>query len=549
MNNNSKGKLQSLFTKAQNVVYQKLYKDNEFENIKNEQKADYRSILAVLDDPTIYTDKQKLFEADMLDFYDNNLDDELVAVFRLEKTENSYRLYGLKLFKDGDNTIVSTNEVNSYTQEITQEILENMIYFFIKNSIDDYESVPRLNAKQIVLFQNGESGKLNIEIFKEQNIKRFITPVTSQDLELAQKLNLVKTKKLNQTSASEYCELLGMMLENKIFIKDGDEDSYYYYELLFDDIAFQDGRVVNKRVYDTNLEGRKFRCVDAKDSLSIMPLKEYEIQNIGIRYRLNNKILVHKDKIVATNIEVSSSQEGEKVLHIVMADKKGKVSLWKDDTLLFSQELNIDNIQSVTSTLNSTYKTVTLHNRVEDKEYSLNNKTLTLINTTPIEVNKMGIFEIENTTFNSNRYSINSDNYLLIDSFKYNLGYWPTHLAVASNIVTISNGNALYKYRLDDSLLITSKERYSGFKGEVTKLLYFHSGEYLIVGTTNSEIVLFKKDELKPIKILSNFGYNINDISLSEDDSYLVVANGDMITYVFELDVILNNIVLNQEKK
>jgi len=546
MNNNSKGKLQSLFTKAQNVVYQKLYKDNEFENIKNEQKADYRSVLAVLDDPTIYTDKRKLFEADMLDFYDNDLNDELVAVFRLEKTEKSYRLYGLKLFKDGDNTIVTTNEVNSYTQNITQKILENMIYFFIKSSIDDYESVLRMNAKQIVLFQDEKKDSLKIEIFKEQNIKRFITPVTSQDLELAQKLNLVKTKNLNQTSASEYCELLGMMLENKIFIKDGNEDNYYYYELLYDEIGFKDGRVVNKRVYDTNLEGREFRCVDAKDSVSIMPLKEYEIQNIGIRYRLNNKNLVHEDKIVATDIKISTSKDAEKTVNVMIADESGKVSLWKDNMVVLSQNVNIENIQSIA--LNSTLKTVTIYNRVEGKEYSINNNSFSLLNTIPIEQNRMGIFEIENSMYNSRRYSINSENYLFIDNVKYNLGYWPTHLAVSSNFVTISNGNTLYKYSLDENLMMINKEVYSGFKGEVTKLLYFHSGEYLLVGTSASELVLYKKDELKPIKIISNFGYNINDISLSEDDNYLVVANGDMITYVFELDVILNNIVLNQEK-
>ena len=551
MNNKSKGKLQSLFTKAQNVVYQKLYKENEFESIKNEQKADYRSVLAVLDDPAIYTDKQKLFEADMLDFYDNDLDDQLVVVFRLEKTKKSLRLYGLKLFKDGDNTIVTTHEVNFYrkktSQKVSQKILENMIYFFIKSSIDDYESVPRLNTKQMVLFQDETKESLKIEIFKEQNIKRFTTTVTSQDFELAQKLDLIETKKLNQTSASEYCELLGMMLENKIFIEDGNEDDYYYYELLFEDIAFQDGRIVNKRVYDTNLEGREFRCVDAKDSISVMSIQEYEIQNIGIRYRLNNNNLVHEDKIVATDIQVKKAEDGTNILKILIADEKGIISLWENNSLLLTQKSDIENIQSIS--LNSELNRVTIINRLEEKEYSIENNFLKETKTTPIAQIKNGIFEISNVVFNLKRYSIDSDNYLVIDDNEYNLGYWPTNLAVSSNYLVISNGNSLYRYSLDENFNIIKKENYSGFRGEVTKLLYFNSGEYLIVGTSDSEIVLYKKDELKPIKIISDFGYSINDISISDDDNYLVIANGDAIVYLFELDVILNNIILNQEKK
>jgi len=547
MNNKSKSKLQSLFIKAQNVVYQKLYKENEFENIKNEQKSDYRSVLAVLDDPTIYTEKEKLFEADMLDFFDNELDDELVIVFRLEKTEKSFRLYGLKLFKDGDNTIVTTHEVNSYREEINQKNLENMIYFFIKSSIDDYESVPRINAKQMVLFQDEKRDSLKIEIFKEQNIKRFITSVTSQDFQLAKKLNLIKTKNLNQISASEYCELLGMMLENKIFIKDGDEDSYYYYELLFEDIAFQDGRVVNKKVYNKNLEDREFRCVDAKDSISVMPIKEYEIQNIGVRYRLNNIKLIHEDKIVKSDI-VKKSENNTDILYTFLADEKGKVSFWKNDTLILSQSLNLENIQSVY--LNRNLKTVTITNRLEIQEYSIDESGyLNSIKTTPVAQIKNGIFEIEKVFYNSKKYSIDSGNYLVIDEFEYNLGFWPTHLAVASNFVLVSNGNSLYRYTLDDNFAIINKEFYRGFYGDVTALRYFHNEEYLIVGTSDSEIVLYKKDELNPIKVISNFGYNINDISISDDDNHLVVANGDGIVYIFDLDVILNNIVLNQEKK
>jgi len=544
MNNRSKGKLQSLFTKAQNVVYQKLYKDNEFNNIKNEQKKDYRSILAILDDPEIYTDKKKLFEADMLDFYNNDLNDQLVVVFKLEKAENSFRLYGLKLFKDGDNAIATTYEVNSYTKDITQKKLEDMIYFFIKSSINDYESRRRINAKQIVFFKDEKKNILEIETYKDQKIKRFTTDITSQDFSLAQKLHLIGYKNLNQSSASEYCHLLGMMLENKIFLDNGDENSYYYYEQLFEDIAFQDGRVVSKRVYDTNLKNRDFRCVDAKDSIAIMPIKEYEIQNIGVKYRLNNSAIVHEKRVVAVDILLS---QNKKSLYSVIIDEGAKVSFWKDDTLLFTQDLKIENIQSIK--LEDNFTKVVIKNRVEIKEFTISDKSLILEKTIPIVQASSGIFEVANTIFNSKKYSIDSYNYLLVDSTSNDLGYWPTHLAVSSDNVVISNSKALYKYTLDENFYVVNREQLSGFNGEVTKILYFNSGEYLIVGTSKSEIILYKKDGLKPIKVIANFGYSINDISISDNDRYIIVANGDEIVYIFELDVILNNIILNQEKK
>ena len=541
---NQGGGLQTKFGQALNNTLKRL--QNDFVNIRSSQKKDYSSILSIIEDPTIYTHKEKLFDADMLELYDTDVDDQLVVAFKIEQDkENNYRLFGIKLFKDGDNSIVTTYEVNKESNEISQAILEEMAYFFVKSSIDDYESVKRSGSEPIITYADETEQSLVIELFKPQEVKKFTTDVASLDFELASSLKLVSSPILNQKTAEEYCETLGMMLLNKNFVQDT-LSSEYYYELLFEKYSFKDGWIVYKRTNPTDIEDRDFRCIDAKDTIVKISIQEYELNEIGLRYRLNNNEVYHESKIVAVDIQSEFSEDNNLSIYTAIIDEDGILTVHENAKMVLEEETGIRNVNSMKFSADK--KTITITNAENSIVLNIKDGFLGVDYSTPTKVNNVStdgyyiISEYKPTAENPISVITDSNNELSINGVITKLEYWPLGLAVAKNRIIVGSSGKLYIYFIDDDgyLLPEKTIEHNDFSGDVVKVLFFKDEKYFVVATTKSELVFYKKDEPKAIKTISNFGYSINDIAISSNQQHLIAANGDQTVYIFDLDVILN---------
>ena len=541
---NTRDGLQTKFAKTLNPTLQKL--QEKFENISSTTLQDYHSILSVIQDSDIYTQKEKLFDADMLGLLDN-IESQLVVAFKMQKIgQDHYRLFGIKLFKDGDEHIVTTHEVNKHIKNITSKDIESMILFFVQSSIDDYESVQRVGSEPIITYADEKEEDLKIQIFKNQKIKKFTTYVASQDLELAASLGFLSSQENNQQTAQEYCELLGMMLINKNFVK-SDESSEFYYELLFEKYSFKDGWEVYKRNNASDITGRNFKCIEAKDTTTQIPIKDYEVHEIGLKHKLNNA-QEHKEKVVAVAIRSEESFDGSNTLYSAIADTTGLISIWENENMVTSIKSSNEDARSLA--LTSDLKEVTIANYSESRTYNIASKDTLTSNTNSLTE----IYTIDKVTANTNTSAtalINAKKELVINGTVTQLNYWPTSLAIAQNQMVIGSNASIYIYELDNDnqLLDTEPKVYSDFSGDVVKILYFKEDGYFLVATTDSELVFYKRGEESPIKIISSFGYSINDIAISESQKFLIVANGDQLVYIFDLDVILNSTVSKKDTK
>ena len=279
MQSNLSPKLKSKFIKAQNNIYKKLYKNNDFQNIENLKIRYNNSLLSVISNPMIYSDKKKMIEADIRYFFDKELENQLVVLFILEKlVGDNYRLWGLKMFKDGDKMIATTHEVNKEEKDISQKSLESMLEFFILSSIDDYKSVERIKYQKIATFDE-KNGNLNVEILRENFLKKFITDVEKNDFQLAKRLGFIKSKKFTQETAQNYCEIMGMNLEKQLFIAKEDLDDYFYTGAFHIEVETTDNiKIVTKIISNQNRMNKKFRCID-KNRIDIVVKKEYTIKS------------------------------------------------------------------------------------------------------------------------------------------------------------------------------------------------------------------------------------------------------------------------------
>ncbi len=555
---NSSDGLQNNFAKALNKSTKIL--SETFDNVKTEKKSDYGDMISLLEDNEKNTNKQILTDEFAIELLDKTVDNQLVAAFKIEKimqNNNSvYRLFGLKLFKDGDKSIVTTYEVNKKTDKITVKTLQDMIEFFVMSSIENYEGIQRNGVSPIITYSNSDETSLQITSFKVQDVKKFISYVSQQDIELAYKTKLISSDKITPIIAQEYCESLGMMLINKNFILE-DIDDEYYYEQLYKKYSFKNSSEVYKKIVTSSEPSKKFRCIDAKNGKDIKTMQDYEATEIGIKYRLNSDTVFHKEKITAIDIETEEAFDGSAKIYIAMIDKTGFLTIWENNEQISSKQTDILNAYSLDLSKSIDYiKIKSLQRKII---YKNENGTLNITSDTFTEddekiketkyINDDGLFVISEFKSNGKTISINMNQELQINKITEKLNFWPTSLAIGKNEISIGSKDKISTYKLEDNDKVkmqTIQERI-GVTGDIVKLVYFNDGEYLVAGTTNSELVFYKKGKLEPIKTIKNYGYSINDISISNSEKFLIVSNGDQTIYVFDLEVILNSILINKD--
>lgn len=545
---NKDGGLQRKFGKALNNTANKLR--DSFDNITSTQMKKYHSLISIMEDSSIYANKEKLFNSDMLSLYDHNVNTQLVVAFKVEKVEkNHYRLFGIKLFKDGKKTIATTHEVNKKVSIISQETLENMAYFFIKSSIDDYQSVNRSGSDPIITFADNKEDKLKVEIFKAQEVKKFSTYVENQDFELAASLNLISSENKNQKTAQEYCEVLGMMLINKNFAMD-DIDNQYFYEMLYEKYSFKDGWIVYKKTNPSDVEGKNFKCIDAKDSIMSISADEYELNQIGLKYRLNNKEVYHSKKIVAVDIQSEESFDGSDTIYTSVIDNDGLLSIWENGDMASKKETDIKDTKAIT--LSDAITDITIENTQKIVKYKINSGKIDDKSSGDAEskVDRSGLYIIGKVSNDTLTATIDANKELVFNGTTNKLDYWPTTISIIDNKLAVGARGRIYIYSFTNNQINTNETiEHNDFSGDVSKILFFKNGEYYVVATTQSELVFYKKGEPNSIKKISNFGYSINDISISKNEKYLVAANGDETVYIYELDVIINSTISDKGDK
>jgi len=548
-----KSKLQKKFGKALNASIKNAI-SKRFKNKTLVQKP-YANITSIMEDPSIYSDKQKLFDA-VFDLFDPKLQDQYVVALKLNHTDGVYRVYGLKLFKDGSKSLVSTFEVDKKADTISTKELTNMINFFILSSMYDYDTIKRTGANSIIQYKDATNTSLIIETFKSLPARKFLDYVSQKDLELAYKNHLVSTDKVTPNSAQQFCSIMGMMLINKNFIEsDKDPEDEYYYEMLFEKFSFKDGWEVYQRKSFLNPDDKQFRCVDSRDSKLIKSMKEYETTEIGLRYRINKDAKIYTDKIVASDIESETSADDEDILYIVIVDENGLISLWQTDEENDTMELvakhtisvnNLNNIKGID--LSASIDKITLETLTDKISWDiadgeLINESKTSIKTY-IKDNGHHIIKSKEMPL-AGTISVDMEQNILINSKKYPLPYWPTAFDLSSkNVLVIGGDSILESYQLVNGLQLSKTPiKYKGINSEIEKILFFNEGEYFVVGTINSELLFYKTGNPQPIKIISKFGYSIVDMSISKNGKYLIAVNGDLIVYVYELDTILNSTI------
>lgn len=540
---NKKGNLQVKFVKALNNILNS--NRISFNEKKLEKKEKYTDILSVMNDSAIYTDKEKLLEADMLSFIDD-VNDQLIVVLRLEKSQdNNYHLYGLKIFKDEQSILASTYEVNKYLPNASIKEFENMIEFFIKSSINDYASVYHSASNPIITFDKNK--KLQITLFKHQKIKRNLDPVESQDFELAANLGLISSSEVNQKTASEYCTMLGMMLQNKNFALDINDE--YYFEELYEKFSFKDNWLVYKRNTDQDIKNKKIKCVGAKESLLTIAIEEYERNNIGLRLKLND-IDQSKEAIVAVDVQSSENFDGSNLIYSAIINKNGDLTFWENATLISKSNIYVPNPQYIK--ISENIDNITIKNYTKSLKFKIVNGKIeggSAYDTEELKTDLDGVFINHRTDADGFSISALSSKKILINSTELNLPSIPTAIANLQKKLFLGGTDKLEAYDFNENGIIdfASKQEYKGISGDVSKILFFGESGNIVVGTTNSEILFYQKDKLDPFKIISSFGYSIIDMAISKNQKYLIVANADQTVYVFDLITIMNNVINNEK--
>ncbi|MEA2050458.1 MAG: hypothetical protein U9O56_06995 [Campylobacterota bacterium] len=537
---NTADNIQVKFSLALNDSVKKLYNKYGYEHISNTEMKNYSSISSIIDEPSIYTDKQKLFDA-LDDQLNAKYDDQLVVLLRIVKLEgNGYKIFGAKLFKDGKENIASTYEINYKGKNLTQKHLNNMTYFFIKSSINDFEAINRSGVDPIITFKDDIGGELEIETFKAIDIKKHTAKIENVDFEEAYKLGLISSDKPSPQVAHEYCEMLGLMLINKNLLTSDEFENEYTYEQLFEKVSFQDGWEVYGKTKYLEYDKRDFRCVEAKDSILKYNLNEYEQNEIGLFLKLNNKNVIHKDEIRAVDIVVEKSFSGDDKLYIAMIDEIGMLSIWENDEYLVGKNIHLKNakrleLEEDLSTIN--IETLTKKSVLKNESGTIEEETTR----NHQDYIQNGIFIVDK---DSSTYVDIQNNLVKLDGTKTELEYSPTSLKRYIGGISIGTKDAVYTYLNGTEEPI----KHIGIDGYVNKIIYFKDDKYFVVSTSTSKLIVFKAGESKPIKTISNFGYSFVDISISSDQKYLVAANGDQMVYVFDLDVILNSTITNKEE-
>jgi hypothetical protein len=538
-------KYQKMFAKALNHVIISLKKQNKFDNITSKQKKQYSAIVSVIEDSSIYIDKTKLLDA-VDDLFDDKLSSQLVVALKFQRVNDGhYKIFGLKMFKDGKKSIATTYEVHKHTNNLTQKTLENMIRFFILSSISDYDKINRGGVNPIITFANNTKDNLKLKVFKAIDVKVETSYIQSQDFQLAYKLHLISSDDYNPKVANEYCAMTGQMLINKKLIPLKQQLDEYNYEQLFEQVDFKDGWIVYGKNSNISQYGKRdFRCIEAKDTLQELTLQEYEINEIGLQAKLNNKTVAHQDEIKAVDIIDETNIDGEYSFYVAMADITGTISVWQNQDFIskkssiYKQPRNIkieDDFNKVV--IDTIDKTITYTNNGGALEYDSSKPSTKYIN-------QNGEYMIDSLYAGVYKTSINIDSTLHIGKKTIQLSYTPTALGTDDTSIFVGSKDKIYQYNTYGTL----KQTYTGITDDVTKIVFFNHNKNFVASTNNSELIFYEINKPTPIKIISNFGYSFLNMAVSQNQKFLAASNADQMVYVFDLEAILNSTISNKVK-
>jgi len=467
---------------------------------------DYRSIEAVINNKDYYLDNDKLVTGLVAD---DRLfkEDGYYILFSFKKEHNKFYISGVKFKKTGVKGIAQKFELlktlDFRNPKLAVKQMANMLYFFITSNMIPYKAQSRDSVAPIIIQKNN---KLEVIAFKPQKVILFNTTVSEDDFELAQKLGLISGKNKAEL-AKNYCALLNMYLPNKNFVTD---DEYSFEDYFIQD-NFLDGYKVYKPYIPT--ENKDFRCMGNDYTLIKEPLEDYELNSLGILW-----------KIESDNFNVAGAiKYNDKTFTTVLVSDTGEGSVWhndkKVDTFKVSSLKDIENVEFYGDNIkvigfnkeytfypNYTYKnSYNIKNHYIDGEY---------------------YFKIYA------QYKIDINQHLLMLSSVYNLPFKVTTFEyVKYLIVGGENGN----------LRTLKGFEYKGLKGDIVKIvkIFYNGKKYFGVITKKGEFAVYQLDKHLPIKMFPLIGYGYNNISVTPDGKYILLVNGNQISYIILTKVIL----------
>jgi len=495
-----------LYSPIVKALKQKLSDDYD---VKMIPLTNYQALLSVIDNNKYYIDKDKLRTGLLADHKVFN-EDGYYVVFRITQKGKTFYINGVKYKKDG---IKGDIQKITLTKKITKNIsntIYNMLLFFVKSSIMDYTAADRKSVAPLVVEDNN---KLKVISFTKQKVMLFNKPISSDDLDLAKSLNLVSYSNDAQF-AKDYCSFLNMYLPNKIFVNPEDE---YYFEEYYQQIDFKDGYKIYKYTIPTYITDKDFRCMGNDYTLVKEPLSDYELNNLGIMWKIHSSNLNKVGAVQSLN---------ENNVKVVLVDDNGNLSVYKNNHLISSKTLSVS------------YKDI------ESVQMKSGKYIITAFNKKIIFNRYIGTTKSKSI---SNHYYYYNYYFKYSSDAKININQefilFGRVIDLTFKATTFAKNNREYIVGGENGHLVLVKNKkvsktYIGLKGNIVKVLFLDSS-YFIAITNKGELAVYNISKEKPIKILPQIGYAYSDISMDKNGKYIIAVNLNHTAYIFLKKVLL----------
>ena len=503
----TKDKLNLIYMSDNNKIYDRLV-DITIKNLKDDydinfkKQFSYQALLATINNPDYYKDNKKLVTGLVADsIFDR---DGYYVVFHIKDEDNKIILNGVKFLKDGVNGKAQRFYfVKSYkTKKEKIDYILNMLYFSVKSDILTSHPQNRKGVKPII---SKEGNNLEVIFFKQKEVGVFNDVVAEKDIKLAKILGLIKGE-LDSEVAYNYCNFMNMLLPNQNFINKDDE---YSFEDYFIQTSFVDGYKIFKKFYPK--EEKNFRCMDNAYTLNKEPLEDYELNELGLVFKLNN----NKFNVAGGIYEDKNN------LKIVLVDNNGYVSLWQNDNK--TKDFYIDTpVKGIEDILVDSYgfDIIAFNKRVK---YDLDGYFITSKSIYNHFLDNKYYFKI------SLNNKINIYNELLINNKKMELDFKVLTFYDESSLLYVGGENGKLISIFKNGKI---KTQYQGLKGDIVKIISikYNFKRYLGVITSKGEFVIYDKNKNKPLISFPQIGYGYNNIK--DTQKHILLINSNYTSYV-----------------
>jgi len=478
-------------------------------NVNFKTLSNYSAINSVIENENFSADNKKLSAGLLADNTVFNKDGYYV-LFKIEKRNKEVYIKGVKLKKDGNEAFafpMSIKEKLTNNNKKNAQIIANMLYFFVKSSLIPYKPVKREGVRPVIVENNKE---IKVISFKKKDVRLFTETIPQEDIDLAKNLHLINAKN-DADFAKKYCSMLDMLLPNVNYV---DPDEEYYFEEYFIEADYIDGFKVFKK-YLPSSSDKKFRCMGNNHTLYMEPLEDFELNKLGIYYKLNN----HKFNIAGDIIDLEN---------IYLVDSNGHLTKWKKGKEIKSNDINY--IRQIYGLNAESYK-------VKIESYNSETECNTYLGgCTQKDVNNHyqdGVYYIKKGV----DYAIEADNYLyykgkkIFSEFKVstftNILYQPqVYLGGTNGEIAIRYSNKKIKH-------------FKHLNGSIVKIVPIDNLRFAAV-SDKGDFAVYKISQKDPIFIFPQIGYAYNDIAISRNGKYILLINANYTSYVLLADKLLS---------